>query len=365
MRRRALLASATSLAALARAAYAQPYSGCLGPNAGPASPGNPSSCLGPRPTAGPSLELNFINGSAMDSRITYTGANGTYFNNAGQLTAALVNAARFDFDPVTFAARGLLVEENRTNLVLNNAVTTTQSVAVTAQPYVLSFYGTGTVTLSGAFAGTLNGAGAFPARATLAFTPAAGTLTATVAGTVQYGQIEAGPFATSPIITAGAAITRTADMATLPIGSWYTPGAWTMAADVTIESAASPGVYGAAEFNDATTANRIFLGLSVGTLTGRTNNIIAGVGQGVALTVNSATATVPAKIALAQTPTAGTLVLNGGAAATIAWASGLPPGLSRLQVGSLSTANSLNGWLRRIRYWPRALSSAELQSVTT
>jgi hypothetical protein len=54
----------------------------------------------------------------------------------------------------------------------------------------LSFYGTGTITLSGAFAGTLVGVGPFPARASLIFTPAAGTLTLTVTGSVLNAQLE-------------------------------------------------------------------------------------------------------------------------------------------------------------------------------
>lgn len=66
----------------------------------------------------PSLVLNFLQEIA-DSRITYSGgANGTRVNSSGVIVAA--TTPRFDYDPVTLAARGLLVEEARTNLLTNS-----------------------------------------------------------------------------------------------------------------------------------------------------------------------------------------------------------------------------------------------------
>lgn len=68
----------------------------------------------------PTLSLDFTNGGVTDSRVTYSGgANGTRVNSAGLIVAA--TTPRFDYNPVTLAPLGLLVEEARTNLAIRSA----------------------------------------------------------------------------------------------------------------------------------------------------------------------------------------------------------------------------------------------------
>lgn len=83
------------------------------------------------------------------------------------------------------------------NLLLNTATLSTQSVTTAAINYILSFKGTGSVALSGAYSGSLAGTGAAN-RVSLAFTSTAASLTLTVTGTVTEAQLEAVTYQTTP-----------------------------------------------------------------------------------------------------------------------------------------------------------------------
>lgn len=67
----------------------------------------------------PKLALDFTTAS-LDGRVTFTRTTSasnpaTFVNSSGVITAATDNQPRFDYDPVTLACKGLLVEESRTN----------------------------------------------------------------------------------------------------------------------------------------------------------------------------------------------------------------------------------------------------------
>ena len=154
------------------------------------------------------------------------------YNTGAAPTSSAYYGPRFDYDPVTLAPKGLLIEEQRINILLNSDTLSTQSVSVTAQAYTLSFYGTGSIALSGAYTGSLVGTGAYPNQVQLTFTPTIGTLTLTVTGSVRYANLEAGAFPTSYIPTTSAQVTRTADNASIigtNFSSWYNQSEGTFA----------------------------------------------------------------------------------------------------------------------------------------
>ena len=137
----------------------------------------------------------------------------TYFDAAGIMRSGPgVNAPRFTYSN---GRKWLLLENATANLLLNSGTLNTQTVTVTATAYTLSFYGTGTVVISGTGSGTLAGTGANN-RVSLTFTPTAGALILTVTGTVTNAQLENQSLASSYIATAGTAVTRPIETFRLP-----------------------------------------------------------------------------------------------------------------------------------------------------
>jgi hypothetical protein len=140
---------------------------------------------------------------------TWTRAsNATRINSSGTIETMGNNVPRLDYS--FGSCPGVLVEGQRTNLVFPSATATTQTRTVTAVAHTLSFYGTGTVVLSGVAVATLTGTGAND-RVSLVFTPTAGSLILTVTGIVTNWQLEAGAFASTLIPTTSASATRLAD----------------------------------------------------------------------------------------------------------------------------------------------------------
>ena len=106
-----------------------------------------SSALATQPT----LLLNFLSGTTLDSRVTFTrGTTATFVGSNGLLQTAAINTPRFDFDPVTLAPRGLLVEEQRANRTL-------QSEDFTVSPWAAAVTGTSTRVNDGTALGFMRG----------------------------------------------------------------------------------------------------------------------------------------------------------------------------------------------------------------
>lgn len=92
---------------------------------------------------GASLSLDFTSGNqTLDSRITFTRAStATRVNRSGVIESVAINTPRFDYDPVTLASLGLLIEEQRTNLVTyseqaDNAAWSKTSTTITANAII-------------------------------------------------------------------------------------------------------------------------------------------------------------------------------------------------------------------------------------
>lgn len=69
------------------------------------------------PNTSPTLMLDFINNDRLDPRITYTrNSPATYVGSSGTIKLVSNNVPRFEYDPVTLDSKGLLIEEDRSNL---------------------------------------------------------------------------------------------------------------------------------------------------------------------------------------------------------------------------------------------------------
>lgn len=313
----------------------------------------------------PKLALDFTTAS-LDPRITFTRTTSasnpaTYINSSGTITAATNNQPRFDYDPVTLLCKGLLIEESRTNSLLNTDLLSTQVVTVTAAVRTLSFYGTGSVTLSGAHTAVVSGTGAYPTRTTYSFTPTAGALTLAVTGAVQYAQLEAGAFPTSYIPTTTTALTRNADVAAMTgtnFSSWFNATQGTFAAVANTTSAAgstqrilsaSTGSY-ADSISMSTGGANVYFQMFASTAL-QTNLFFAG-GAG-----NTSFNLTGAYKASSQ---AGSL--KGGTVGTATGAT--VPTVNQFGIGSEGGLALFNGWIQNIRYWPQRLINAEVQAFS-
>jgi hypothetical protein len=349
---------------------------------------------------------------ALDPRITFTRASaGWYFNSAGNLTQAATDAPRFDYDPATLQARGLLIEGASTNIALhsrdftqaawvktnitaalnvtgidgaaNSASrltataangTALQTITSASATHVSSFFarritGTGTVEI------TQNNGTTWTAitltSAWQRFNVAAATVTNPVIGfrlvtsgdviAVDVAQCEVAGAPTSPIITGAASVARAADNATVnTLTPWYNATEGTIFAEY---SRAFPaGSTYELSINDGTTGNSIsifnnsggnrVMSVSVGGVAQFTNFLQAGLDASFQVS----------KKAMAYRALDYAGCLNGGTVSTNT--TGTVPTVSNLRIGRFITSNHLNGWIRRIAYYPTRLPNATLQGLT-
>lgn len=310
----------------------------------------------------PRLALDFTT-ATLDPRVTFTrtGNTATVTNSSGVIVGINADLPRFDYNPTTLICNGLLIEESRTNVLLNSlidgSVLGTQIIVVTAAARTLSFYGTGQIVLSGAASATVTGTGNYPTRTILTFTPSVGALTLTVTGTVRFAQLELGSFATSFIPTTASQVTRTADVATMTgtnFIDWFNASEGTFVAN----SAAlvASGYSRAVQVSDNTTSN--FISVTTNTSQIRTG----GAFQASFASGGSVVAGQYYQTSLAYKLNDCASATNGGT--TLTDTSVTLPTVNQMVIGGQTTTNIGSGYIKKIMYWPSRLTNAEVQAFS-
>jgi hypothetical protein len=404
--------------------------------------------------SGPSFALNFVNGTMLDPRVTFTRAStGTFFDSAGVLQSAAINAPRFDYNPSTLAAQGLLIEESRTNGIRNNTMVGAVAGTPGTLPTNWSVSGLGTLTQQVVGTGTSNGVTYIDIRfsgttsttqvrilseiqnniaasngqswalsywtalvggsltnitgsgttinlfdstptflsvltgpnlnttASLTRVSAAGTIATVGTAFVQpqlflnfssgvaidvtlrigLPQLEQGAFATSVIPTTTTALTRAADVASVnTLSPWYNATAGTLFAEFSIP--ATTASRSQATFGDGTANERMIISNNT-SLAGTAWRIVdGGVDQADINNAGSFANNATVKVAGAYAVNDFATSQGGGTVGTDT--SGTLPTVTTLYLGSNGAAQYASSYLRRITYYPRRLSNAELQAIT-
>lgn len=356
-------------------------------------------------------------------------------------TTAAVYGPRFDYDPVTLAARGLLVEEQRTNLLtyseqFDNAAwvkggdgTGTQTITANAgtapdgtttadqvtlnrsnastgytflvQPVTLASTAvhaasvymkaatTGDIGKQVAlwqFDGTIKNVALITLTAdwqrysplttsTLASgasreplcigyrttSEGGGTQTGSVSFLVWGAQAELGSFSTSYIPTLASTVTRSADVASVnTLSPWYNATEGSLYGEFELRGLTG----GLMQINDGTNnyADSIIFGEFA------TSNSY-GLRVFVSTTAQADFSTTDPAIGSIQKFAGGVKAndfgfTKNGAAASTDTSGSVPSGATTMKIGRAWTGNSANMWVRRIAFYPRKLSSAELQALS-
>jgi hypothetical protein len=364
------------------------------------------------------------------------------------LQTAASGAARFDHNPTTGESLGLLIEEQRTNLVVrseefddaswtknNSSITANTIVApdgmltgdklventstavhaalqtktYTAAAHTLSVFikagergfvqlvmvdgattgfsaffdlsngSLGTVSANATASATFVGNGWYRCSVTGTTAAGSGSLSIRLASTISTisytgdgysgiyiwgAQLEAGAFPTSYIPTVAATVTRNADAASMTganFSSWYRQDEGSFYVNWATQVTGTSRFLLAAQ-QTSNSGNRIDIGINTSnTVNPRT---VIGGSALASLTGGTYTAGTEAKIAFAFKSADYASVLNVASPVTSSTA-GLLPTPDELSMGRLGAGGFLNGHIRKLAYYPKRLTNAELQGLTT
>jgi hypothetical protein len=177
-------------------------------------------------------------------------------------------------------------------------------------------------------------------------------------------QLEAGAFPTSYIPTTTAAATRADDIATMPLGAWYNAATGSLATE-SMHSGVRPATFPRIVQIDDGTNNTLvshLIGVSSARVysTGTQSSVSQWqIGPNGVFAANTV-------FKVASAWAAGSQLVNvNGANPSSASGATVPNPMNILRFGR-DTGNILQAmYLRRVRYWSRALSATELQQVTS
>jgi hypothetical protein len=361
----------------------------------------------------PSLDLRFADNKSLTDAttganlVTFTRASsGTYVGSDGVLRTAANDVPRFDHNPTTGKSLGLLVEEQRTNLLLQSDSFAT-SWGITAGVTVTSLGQVGPLGLNATrftynaspsqpgpyqvvstISGTVytasfwvRGVSSFPSSLNVVFNDGAtyvpvtsswqrvsAQITASVTGSVGFRidrfptsnavyeiagmQLEAGAFPTSYIPTTTTALTRSADVASITgtnFSSWYRQSEGALLA---MYSASTSGPYSSlnkiANFQPVSIGSYGAIAINSGAQTGW---FASGNGRPV-----SATAYFINKQSIAYIGTQWASAANG--LISVSNSSDYAGTSTSLAIGGGAVAIS------RLTYWPTRLADTTLQQIT-
>jgi hypothetical protein len=172
-------------------------------------------------------------------------------------------------------------------------------------------------------------------------------------------QLELGAFATSVIPTTTTALTRAADVASVnTLSPWYNATAGT----IFVEAANAQVSASLFSTDDGTASNRIITYFNVAN--SPAFRVVSGGVDQANFSAGTIAQNATFKLSTAYATNDFAASLNGAAAVTDTSGT-VPSGQTTARIGSnVSSANFINGYLRRITYYPRRLSNAELQAIT-
>ena len=190
-------------------------------------------------------------------------------------------------------------------------------------------------------------------------------------GIIVYGaQLEVGSFASSYIPTSGASASRAADIASIPTSAFgYNAEGGTVVCDfnMSFDGTNYPRVWEIGSTINNQDRINVFGYAPTGTI--GTGLFTAGVGQGGATLSTGNTSPVgPLKAAFAWRENDLASVQDGGTVQTNSVATitgGNPRTVLALGGAADSNGDYMNGHIKSIRYYPRRLSNAQLQELTT